>query len=248
MSWGAASPNRSTCPTGEPRPEYTQRLVWTEGPLAGSYVHDSQFAGSPGPGDPVPGGPPGAVFAADGYVYRFVCAAVEVTDDVWVEAVRRMTPVDLEKSPGVRGLTGVETWVWYSGQVQVEPFQLDWIDPVTAVPWVLEARAWVGELAWSFGDGQAERVVVGVFDDAPASAGTQASPAGAHVYETSSAEAGYVDGYPFDFAATWQGEYRWSADGGSTWSPWVPMTNSFTDTVALTYEVAQVRSALTGSG
>jgi len=248
MWWGAAEPVGSVCADGSPRPSYLQRLVWTAGPLEGAYVHQSQFTPTPGPGDPVPGGPPGAVFAADGYVYRIVCAAATITDDVWVEARRRMAPVELQRDPAIRGLAGLDTRVWYSGQTQVQPFRLPWVDPSTGVSWVLEARAWIARLVWDFGDGAAADVRALVFEDAVVAAGSEADPAAGHIYEVSSAEFGLVDGFPFVFSATWVGEYRWSSDGGSTWSPYVPMTNSFTDVAGIDYEVIQVRSVITAAG
>ncbi len=248
MWWGAAEPVPSACADGSPRPAYLQRLVWTSGPLEGSYVHQTHFTPTPGPGDPVPGGPPGAVFSADGYVYRIVCAAASITDDVWVEARRRMAPVQLERDPVVRGLSGLDTWVWYSGQVQVDSFRLPWVDPATGVGWVLEARAWIARFAWDFGDGTVVDLHAPRFDDAVGVAGSETDPAAGHVYEVSSGGFGFSEGFPFVFFATWQGEYRWSSDGGNTWSPYVPMANSFTDAAAIDYEVIQIRSVITDAG
>jgi hypothetical protein len=248
MWWGPVEPVGSACTDGTPRPAYLQRLIWTAGPLEGAYVHQTHFTPTPGPGDPVPAGPAGAVFAADGYVYRTVCVAVAITDDVWVEARRRMAPVELERDPALRGLAGLETWVWYSGQVQVEPFQLDWVDPTSGAVWVLEARAWIGRFGWDFGDGTVAVVPAGSYDQAPTASGSEDAPAAGHVYETSSGDAGFADGFPFVFFATWQGEYRWSSDGGSSWSAFVPMVNTFTDTAAIAYDVIQVRSVITTTG
>lgn len=248
MWWGPIEPVGSACSDGSPRPAYLQRLVWTAGPLEGAYVHQSHFTPTPGPGDPVPGGPPGAVFAADGYVYRTRCVSVSVTDDVWAEARRRMSPVELERDPAVRGLAGLETWVWYSGQVQVEPFRIDWVDPSTGAAWMLEARAWIGRFVWDFGDGTVAAVRADTYASAVEASGSHNDPAAMHVYEVSSGQAGYVDGFPFVFSASWQGEFRWSSDGGSTWSLPAPMSNTFTDTAAIAYDVVQIRSVITGTG
>lgn len=242
MAWGTLDPVTSICPGDPPRPQYLQRLVWTTGPNFGSHVHVSDFGGTFGPGDPVPGGPTGAVFAADGYVYRWVCTDPSVGDDVWEEAVEQMTPIDVDVSPTVTGLTGLETWVWYDGQVTVDPFQVAWTDPATGVGWILEARAWVAEHRWDLGDDTTITATATVFGDARGAAGTETDPAGTHTYRTTSAGAGHTDGYPFTYDATWVGDYRWWSTAADAWSVWVPMANTFTDTTTLSYEVIQIRS------
>lgn len=243
MAWGAYDPLDSVCEGDPPRPQYLQLLVWVTGSRAGQLVHQSDLGGM-APGDAVPGGPAGAVFAADGYVYQWVCASIDAADDVWEEAVRQMQPVALHKNPDTGGITGLETWVWYDGDPTVDPFQLAWTDPATGVVWTLEAWAWISAYEWSFGDDSSITSAAPAFADALAAAGSESDPAGTHVYRSTSTEAGHEDGYPFTFDATWVGEWRWSADAGATWSVTVPMTGTFTDTVTIDYQVVQVRSML----
>ena len=209
MVWGAYDQLTSVCPGTPPRPQYLQRLVWATGPNAGTHVHTSDVPGSFGPGDPVPNGPVGAVFAADGYVYRWVCSDPSVAEDVWEEARELMLPIEIEKNPHVTGLTGLETWVWYSGQTTVEPFQVAWTDLATSVGWILEARVWIATHQWEMGDGEIITAAATVFAEGAEGGGTEANPAGTHTYRTTSAQFGFVDGYPFTFEATWVGEFRW---------------------------------------
>ncbi len=244
FGWGPVEPLLTVCGTDPLRPQYLQRLVWSTGPLAGTYVTADDFAGSWGPGDAVPGGPAGAVFAADGFVYRWICTDPGIAADVWAETTERMSPVGVVKNPDVSGLTGLETWVWLGTDPTVAPFRLAWTDPATGFGWVLEAWAWTATLSWSFGDGTAATLAAAGLDDARAVAGSESDPAATHTYRTSSAGAGLADGYPLTVTAVWVGEYRWSADGGTTWSLPVPMSGSFTDTATITYPVLQVRSAL----
>lgn len=243
MVWGISDPLESSCPGDPPRPQYLQLLVWNSGPLTGLLVEQSQFSGL-GPGDAVPGGPAGAVFAADGYVYQWVCASIDAALEVWAEALRRMEPVALHKSPDTGGITGLETWVWYDGDPTVDPFQLAWTDPATGVTWTLEAWAWIATFAWDFGDDATVLASAAAFDDALVAAGSVDDPAGTHTYRSTSDEAGHEAGYPFGFDATWIGEWRWSSDGGASWSAVVPMVGTFTDTATVGYDVVQVRSLL----
>jgi hypothetical protein len=184
------------------------------------------------------------MFAADGYVYQWVCASVDAATDVWEETLRRMQPVTLHKNPDTGGLTGLETWVWYDGDPTVDPFQLAWTDPATGVPWTLEAWAWITTFEWDFGDENTVLAEAAVYEEARSAAGTEDDPAGTHTYRSTSVDAGHEGGYPFTFDATWIGEWRWSSDGGVSWSATVPMVGTFTDTASLAYEVVQVRSVL----
>lgn len=247
-AWGAVEPLLSSCADDPPRPQYLQRLVWGSGPNAGEYVTLGDFDLILGPRDPVPGGPPGAVFAADGFAYRWVCSSLDIAADIWAQAQRFMDPVTVDKNPSVSGLTGLETWAWYDGDPTVQPFQLVWTDPSTGFSWTLEAWAWMGNMTWEFGDGDVHVESAGDLAEAASVSGTEYQPAATHTYRTTSADAGYTGGYPFSFAATWVGEYRWSGDGGGSWSGTAPMSGSYTDSAAIAYEVLQVRSALVADG
>ena len=244
FAWGAVEPLDTVCGSDPARPQYLQRLVWASGPNAGDFVTPDDFGVAVGTGDQVPGGPPGVVFAADGFVYRWVCSSLDIGADVWAATQERMADASVDTSPSVAGLTGLETWTWFGGDPTVQPFQLVWTDPATAFTWTLEAWAWTGELSWDFGDGEVHVESADGLVAAVAAAGTQADPAAAHTYRTTSTDAGFGGGYPFAFSATWVGEYRWSSDGGLSWSPTVPMIGSFNDTATVDYEVLQIRSTL----
>ena len=245
MEWAGAEPLASVCPTSPPRPRYFQRLMWQTGPNAGQWVHSSDFPTSPGPGYSVPGGPAGAVFAADGFVYQFLCVSASFGDDVWAEARRQMERVTAEHDPYVRGLTGLETFVWYSGDAHVEPFLLAWTDPSAGITWTVEAWAWINRFSWDFGDGTVRIRTATTPSDLPSAQGTPDRPAASSTYETTSKSSGFEGGFPFAFQGTWIGQYRWSADGGATWSASVPMANAFTDVATVDFEVVEVRSTLT---
>lgn len=245
MDWDAAEALSSVCDTAPPRPRFLQRLVWQTGPLGGEWVHVSHFPGRAS-GDPVPGGPPDAVFAADGFVYRFECVSASFGADVWAEARRRMDPVFAEHDPFVRGLTGLETRVWYSGDAVVEPFRMVWSDPGSGITWTVEAWAWIRDFRWDFGDGTARSRAATSVDRVGAAQGSSAAPAATHVYQATSRSTGFEDGFPFVFSATWTGEYMWSSDSGATWSAAVPMANTFTDLASTSFEVVEIRSAIAG--
>ncbi len=244
FAWGAVEPLTRPCRTEPARPQYLQRLVWASGPSAGTYVTADDFGGGYGSGSRVPNGPAEVVFAADGYAYRWVCSSRDIDADVWAEATERMDDAAVTKNPVVSGLTGLETWAWFDGDPTVQPFQVTWTDPATGFTWTLEAWAWMRDMTWSFGDGEVHVESARGLDEALAVAGTVDNPAAVHTYRATSADAGFDDGYPFEFSATWVGQYRWSADGGGTWSAPVPMTGSYTDTAAIAYQVMQIRSAL----
>lgn len=243
MAWDGTEALSSVCPTSPPRPRYLQRLIWQSGPRSGEWVHVSHFPGSAS-GESVPGGPPGAAFAADGFVYRFECVSATFGTDVWAEARRRMDPVSAEHDPLVRGLTGLATRVWYSGDATVDPFQMIWTDPASGITWTVEAWAWIRDFRWDFGDGTVRGRAAPSLDAVAATQGSRGSPATTHTYRWTSQKSGFSDGYPFTFSATWTGEYTWSSDGGTTWSAISPIANTFTDTATTPFEVVEIRSAL----
>lgn len=243
MEWAGAEALGSVCASSPPRPRYFQRLVWQTGTNAGQWVHSTDFPSNPGPGDSVPGGP--GVFAADGFVYRFLCVSATFGEDVWAEARRQMDPVVAEHDPYVRGLTGLDTRVWYSGDGHVEPFLLSWTDPASGITWTVEAWAWIRLFRWDFGDGTVRVRTASTPSAVAIAQGSPENAAATHTYQTTSFSNGFEEGFPFVFEATWIGEYRWSSDGGAIWSPVAPMANTFTDLAAITFEVVEVRSTLT---
>ena len=210
MVWGAYDQLTSVCPGTPPRPQYLQRLVWATGPNAGTHVHTSDVPGSFGPGDPVPNGPVGAVFAADGYVYRWVCSDPSVAEDVWEEARELMLPIENREEPArdrpdrSRNV-GV---VLRPDHRRAVPGRLDRSSDKCRLDSGSESvdrHSPMGEM----GDGEIITAAATVFAEGAEGGGTEANPAGTHTYRTTSAQFGFVDGYPFTFEATWVGEFRW---------------------------------------
>lgn len=175
----------------------------------------------------------------------------EAEDEVWddlEDAVEALSDARWEASPDNAvgpGLTGLETWLWYSGETRVGPLFVTWTDAGTGVVFEAEGRAWTGEMSWDAGDGTTVASEVGAFDEALGAGGSLEEPAGTHVYETSARHAGFEGGYPVEMSLLWVGEWRYRV-AGDAWSGWLPMANTSLDTFAGTYDVWQVRGVLTG--
>jgi hypothetical protein len=128
------------------------------------------------------------------------------------------TPV-VGLSPGVRGLTGLETRFWYPGASDVSVgFGIRGFS--------ITAAARATTFRWSTGDGlvlQSGR------------AGTPAAPSARHTYRTKSG------GYPVSLSTVWAGTYTWSGFGDSGSGSLGPVT--VTGEIH-PYPVAEVRSVL----
>jgi hypothetical protein len=125
----------------------------------------------------------------------------------------------LRLSPGQGGLTGFETWYWYSGAANVSV-------GFGARGFAVAAEAAATGFRWSTGDGTL------LTSSGPGSAET---PAASHVYRTKNA------GYPVSLSMVWTGRYTWSGFGDSGSGPLGPVTvNGETHP----YPVAEVRSVL----
>jgi len=142
------------------------------------------------------------------------------------------------------GLTGLETWLWYSNPSQVGPIEAVWMEPVTGIVFGIRGRGWTESITWTTGEGSYQ-VFASVWDEAPGMGGSPESPAARHVYNTSSTAAGYNDGYPVSLDLFWVGEYQVMVVGG-VWTNWVRFASTLTETVPDVYEVVEVRSRLSG--
>lgn len=142
------------------------------------------------------------------------------------------------------GLTGLETWLWYSNPSQVGPIEATWVEPVTGIVFGIRGRGWTESITWATGEGSYQ-VFAPVWDAAPGMGGSPDSPAAHHVYNTSSTAAGYSDGYPVSLELFWVGEYQVMVPGG-VWTNWVRFASTLTETVPDIYEVVEVRSRLSG--
>ncbi len=122
-------------------------------------------------------------------------------------------------SPGQRGLTGLETWYWYSGGADVSV-------GFEAGGFAITASAKATNFRWSTGDGSVLT---------SATPGSATAPAAEHVYRTKSA------GYPVSLSMIWTGRYTWSGFGDSGSGPLGPVTVTGE---THPYPVAEVRSVL----
>jgi hypothetical protein len=122
-------------------------------------------------------------------------------------------------SPGQRGLTGLATWYWYSGNADVSV-------GFGARGFAITASATATNFRWSTGDGSV------LTSPGP---GSPATPAAQHVYSTKSA------GYPVSLSMVWTGRYTWSGFGDSGSGPLGPVTVTGE---THPYPVAEVRSVL----
>jgi hypothetical protein len=122
-------------------------------------------------------------------------------------------------SPGQGGLTGLETWYWYSGGANVSV-------GFGAGGFAIAAEASAANFRWSTGDGSV------LTSSKP---GSEETPAASHVYRTKSA------GYPVSLSMVWTGRYTWSGFGDSGSGPLGPVTVTGE---THPYPVAEVRSVL----
>jgi hypothetical protein len=245
MNWGSWDLG-SECPDGgAQRPLAIRTLYWVVGSQSGGRVHISDFPGFTNPGSPVPGGPPGAVFGFDGLVHDDTCVSETWAGDVWGRVAELIPQAELSKSPHVRGLTGLETWAWYEGDTQIPPFGFEVTDELTGLSIGVEAWAWITTYRWDFGDGAVGGSVAYRFEDAPSAAGSEGDPPARHTYETSHADAGLAEGYPFGVDVTWVGEFRWW--DGAGWSGVEPMVGEAVLSEVIAYPVPEVRSVLRNS-
>jgi hypothetical protein len=97
-------------------------------------------------------------------------------------------------------------------------------------------------LAWDTGEGRYDAFAP-TWDEAPGMGGAPDAPAAAHVYDATSAAAGFGDGYPVELF--WVGQYQISLLAG-VWSDWARFSTTLTEVFPDTYEVVEVRSELSG--
>ena len=174
----------------------------------------------------------------------------EAGNTIWdaiASAVRALPDPRWESNPDKSlsaGLTGLETWLWYSNPSQVGPIEAIWVEPVTGIEFGVRGRGWTESVTWDTGEASYE-VFAAVWDHAPGMGGSPQSPAARHVYNTSSTAAGHNSGYPVSLDLLWVGEYQVMVIGG-VWTTWTRFASTLAETVPDTYEVVEVRSRLSG--
>lgn len=174
----------------------------------------------------------------------------ESEEEIWEEiasAIHALPAPRWESDPDSSlsaGLTGLETWLWYSNPSQVGPIEAIWVEPVTGIEFGVRGRGWTESITWDTGEGSYE-VFAAVWDEAPGMGGSPYTPAARHVYNTSSTAAGYLAGYPVSLDLFWVGEYQVRVIDG-VWTNWTRFSSTLTVTVPDVYEVVEVRSRLSG--
>lgn len=225
------------CPDGSLR--VFRLLYWLDGDLWGEAVSAYDFGWRFGPGDFVPYAPSRsdgspAVFAADTLVPDVAyCVSPLEGIDLAAEIVRRAprgTPVS---NPLTRGLTGLDTWLWYDGGVEIPPFTLTFDDPGSGIRLEVQAWARLETFTWDMGDGTiVTSASPGSDTDLPHSA------AATHRYERKG-------DYTITFTAAWNGTYRWRLLPGGAWSGLIPFAgNPATISTSTPYHVAEIRAIL----
>jgi hypothetical protein len=228
----------SACPDGTPR--ILRTLYWLDGELWGSKVEATDFGWVFGPGDPVPYSPARsdgspAIFGPDGLVPDVpYCVSPLMGIDLMAEIIERAPEGHPITNPLVDGLTGLDTWLWYDGGIEIPPFTLTFTDPGSGITMELEAWATLDGFTWDMGDGTVIRSTKpGSNTDLPASA------AATHIYERKG-------DYTITFTAGWNGTYRWRQLPGGAWSAPTPFAgNPAVVTTSTAYHVTEIRSILT---
>ena len=174
----------------------------------------------------------------------------EGEDEIWDELASAVAALDgprWESNPDMSlttGLTGLETWLWYSDPSQVGPIEAIWVEPVTGIEFGVRGRGWTESITWDTGEGDHE-VFAANWEAAPGMGGTPDGPAARFLYETSSTDAGYAAGYPVSVNLLWVGEYQVRVIDG-VWTNWARFASTLDVIATESYEVVEVRSRLSG--
>ncbi len=134
----------------------------------------------------------------------------------------------LNISPHVRGLVGIETWLWYDQAATVT------LPPVTLDGWSVEADLAVIALAWDMGNGD---VVTGE-GPGPERPGTEDDPSATYVYENECRPC------TITMTVTWSGSY-------AVTHPSAPVPATFDLgahdlSTEITYDVPEVEAVVVG--
>ena len=190
---------------------------------------------------------------ANGEVIESQMTCIDLDDaatEIWAEvasAVADLPDPNWEANPDghlSKGLTGLDTWLWYSNPSQVGPINATWTHPLTGLVFGVRGRGWTESIAWDTGDGSYD-VFAPTWEDAPGVGGAADTPAAVHLYNVTSTDAGYRSGYPVSVELYWVGEYRISLFAG-VWTDWARFGSTLTEVFPDTYEVVEVRSSLSG--
>lgn len=189
----------------------------------------------------------------DGEVIESQMTCIDLDDaatEIWNEvasAAANLPDPNWEANPDghlSKGLTGLETWLWYSNPSHVGPIDATWTHPLTGLVFGVRGRGWTESIAWDTGEGSYD-VFAPEWEDAPGVGGAPDTPAATHLYDVTSTDAGHLTGYPVSVELYWVGEYRISLFAG-VWTDWARFGSTLTEVFPDTYEVVEVRSSLSG--
>jgi len=226
-----------TCPDGTP--SILRLLYWLDGELWNSPVGNIDFGVGFGPGDLVPYAPrrsdgTPARFGSDGLVPDAgYCVSPLEGVDLAAEILERAPDGTPVLNPLTNGLTGLDTWLWYDGGIEIPPFTLTVDDPGSGIRLEVQAWAELEAFTWDMGDGTIVTAATpGSDTDLPQSA------AATHRYERKG-------DYTITFTAAWNGTYRWRQLPAGAWSGSTSFAgNPATISTSIPYHVAEIRSLL----
>ena len=181
---------------------------------------------------------------ASGWVYHEQCGQPPVDLPDVQEVARSLVPETVVRfNPSVRGLTGLDTWLWY------DPGTDGWQEEdghitasVTLDGYTVTAEAWLRGMTWDMGNGDAVNYTITGTELGPISSGAYAAvvadeedPPRMYMYET-------LGDYTVTLTATWVGQWWFTDNTGALAGPFPLGTVDFSD--SLLYNVIEVRSVL----
>lgn len=182
--------------------------------------------------------------AANGWVYEDRCGLPPVQAVDVQSVARSLVPETVVRfNPSARGLTGLDTWLWY------DPGTDGWQEDdghitasVTLDGYETNAEAWLRGLTWDLGNGDSISYTIPGTELGPLSPAAYAAAVAdeedaprSYMYET-------IGDYPVTLTAVWVGQYWFTDDTGDVAGPFPLGTVDFSD--SLLYNVIEVRSVL----
>ncbi len=219
-----------------------------------SYLQNAIVAGFGTNGVEFP--QPGVLYSAD---IEFACLSIFDPDSDIAQVIEAVPTTQINANPTVRGLTGLDTWLWYDftnpASWSLGPYQATTFDSAGET-WTVTAHAWIDKVMWDI-DCQTACDYRGMatgfdtsgyeyeldFEDStrwPADsyfAGVEAEDQAAfeHIYDAR-------DDYTLSVAAQWRGWYYVTASTGTVAAESLYAPVVVAD--AINYEVISVRSEL----
>lgn len=181
---------------------------------------------------------------ARGWVYTEQCGQPPVDLPDVQQVARSLVPETVVRfNPSARGLTGLDTWLWY------DPGTTGWQEEdghitatVSVDGYTVTAEAWLRGMTWDMGNDDAVSYTISgtelgpISPDAYAAAvSNEENPPRMYMYET-------LGDYTVTLTATWVGQWWFTDDTGELAGPFPLGDVDFSD--SLLYNVIEVRSVL----